>query len=562
MNSHHRPAYCFISALLFFAFTVKADNQPGGDDIEHPVQADLVVYDGLIIDSIEIENRKIYDTEQKPYNNFFFRTANKLHVKTKRSVIARELLCEVGGEFSSELAEETTRNLRSRYVIYDAWNEVTLMSDSSVLWKIVTIDEWSFAGGFEVSREGNEYLYLLGFDEKNFLGFNQSLSLDYYIQQKDDNYIETSFRDYRILGYPFSFSVVYRDNPKSKIKLLSFRRPFYNLLQRNSFGIELADASTYKEIFDNSRLIGSSISIADLFNANFSHRFGERERNLVGTLTYNYNFEKAESKHIFSSAADDSTLAAASFPVDSLYHRIDLSIRIFKVNFATFRKIDGFGYTEDFTLGHTAAIGFGRAFNPQFDDHVYDRFAVDYSFGHNFGNEIFYASVFRANKFKGGREHQKITGLLFNFYHNGPHFLTIAFRSKYLGSWELSGAQNLILGGATGIRGYPREFKTGEKLAVTGLEFRVNPGIRPLSSFLGLAAFVDAGRTWNRGEVFNFKDYYFSGGLGLRFALDRSSKSRLFRVDMAYSENTKWQLSITTGQYFGYTEHRLFLTSH
>ncbi len=540
---------------------VFGDNRPGGSDARHPTETDLVKYNGLIIDSIEIENREIFDTKAKGYNNFIFRTANKLHVKTQKSVLARELLLYLGDEFSAELAEESARNLRNRYVIYDSWNEVTVLSDSTILWRVITIDEWSFAGGFEISREGNEYRYTIGFEERNFLGLNQLFSLDYFIQQNDDDYLESSFRDYRLFGKPISFSALYRGNPKSKLELLSVGHPFYSLAQKFSYGFQAAQASSRNEIFNNSLLIGTSHSQADIFGGSIAYRFGERVKNVVNSFSYAYNFKRTNEKIIMGNSAEDSSLAKSSFPLDSAYHQLELSFRVFMVNFTTFRKIDGFGYTEDFTLGHTAAIAYSRSFATDFDDYVYDKFSLDYSFGHSFGAEIFYTSYVRANKFRGGKDFQKVTTWLGNYYHHGPEFLTIAFRAKYLRDWRRESTQSLVLGGGSGIRGYPTEFRTGDRIAIVNLEGRINPEVRVFSLVLGIAAFADAGRTWKPDEDLTLKDFYFSGGLGLRFALDRSSKSRFFRVDMAYSEQNRWELSISTGQYFSYAEHRLFLTS-
>jgi len=561
-KSSHRLLCFILAGMCLISFNkASCDNRPGGSDIQHPTENDLVKYNGLIIDSIEIENREIFDTRIKGYDNFVFRTANKLHIKTQQSVLARELLLQRGDGFSAELAEESTRNLRNRYVIYDAWNEITLLSDSTLLWRLITIDEWSFAGGIEISREGNEYLYRFGFEERNFLGLNQLLSLDYIIQEKDENYFESSFRDNRLLGHPFSFSAIYRGNPKSKTELLAFSHPFYSLSQKYSYGLQMALASSRNEVFNNSFQIAHSQSESDLFGSFVSYRFGERVKNVVSTLSHSYSFETIKDKVITSNAGSDSSLALAAFPSDSVYHQFDLAFRIFKVDFTTFRKIDGFGYTEDFTLGQTAAVGYSRAFNPDFDDHVYDKFLFDYSMGHSFGNEVFYTSYIRTNKFRGGRDYQKVTTWLGNYYHHGPEFLTIAFRAKYIRDWRRESTQSLVLGGGSGIRGYPTEFRTGDRMAIVNLEGRFNPEIRVLSSVFGVAIFADAGRTWKPKEDFTFKDFYFSGGIGLRFALDRSSKSRFFRVDLAYSEENTWQLSLSTGQYFSYGEHRLFLTS-
>jgi len=555
--------FCFsLSAAVLCAITEAwGDDRPGGRDFQHSVEADLIKYDGLIIDSVEIENQNIFDTNIKGYDNFIFKTANKLHIKTQKPVVERELLLKKGDEFSAELAEETARNLRNRYVIYDAWIEVTPLTDSTILMQLITIDEWSFAGGIEITREGNEYLYQFGFEERNFLGLNQLLSLDYFIQEKDDNYLESSFRDYRLFGKPFSVAAAYRGNPKSKIELLSIDRPFYSLGQKISYGFKLGLASSQNEIFSNSNLIGYSQSESDVWGSSVSYRFGERVKNLVSTFSYSYTYETTGDKTVVGIAHADSSLAVSSFPQDSLYHQFELVFRIFKVGFTTFRKIDGFGYTEDFTIGHTAAVGYSRAFQPDFDDHDYDRFLFDYSFGHSFGNEIFYASYIRANKFRGGKDFQKTTVWLGNYYHHGPEFLTIAFRAKYVRDWRGDKVQGLVLGGGSGIRGYPSEFRTGNRVGIASLEGRINPEIRLLSTVFGLAVFADAGRSWRPDEDFTLKDVYFSGGLGLRVAFDRSSKSRFFRVDLAYSEKNRWELSLSTGQYFSFTEHRLFLTT-
>ncbi len=566
-KSTYQQLYLVFAVINLISLNdARSDNRAGGSDIQHATEAELGQYSGFIIDSIEIDNREIFDTSIKGYNNFIFRTANKIHVITQKSVLARELLLQKGDEFVAELAEESARNLRNRFLIYDAWNEITLLSDSTLLWRIVTIDEWSFTGGFELSREGNEYIYRLGFEEGNFLGLNQLLSLDYIIQERDENFFESSFRDNRAFGQPISFSAVYRGNPKSKIELLGVAHPFYSLSQRTSYGFQMALASSRNEVFNNSLQIGNSQSESDLFGGFISYRFGERVRNVVSTLSYNYNFEMTKDKIITSSVGSDSALAAISFPGDSLYHQLELQFRVFKVAFTTFRKIDGFGFTEDFTLGHTAAIGYARGFNPDFDDHVFDKFLFDYSFGHSFGNEIFYSSFVLANKFRGGEDFQKVSVWLGNYYHRGPEFLTVAFQAKYLRDWRQgmgSGerTQSLVLGGSSGIRGYSTEFKTGEKMATASLEGRFNPEIRLLSAIFGFAIFADAGRIWKPNQSFTFKDFYFSGGVGLRFALDRSSKSRFFRADLAYSEENNWQLSLSTGQYFSYVDHRLFLTS-
>ena len=525
---------------------------------------ELEKYNGLRIDSVEIDNREIFDTQIEPYNNFIFKTANKLHIRTKTLVIARELLLKKGDVFESELAEEITRNLRNRYVIYDAWIEIEELDSGDLLMRLVTIDEWSFSGGLGISREGNEYSYEIGFLEKNFLGLNQSLSFDYVIQEKDDNYIESSFKDIRFAGQPFRITINYSNNPVSSIQAASLSHPFYNLEQAFSFGVVAAKGQNRNEVFKDDRLIGRSNTADDFLLGFMNYRFGPRKKKVITGLNYTYTFERTNAKEYFSGSPADIDLVNESFPRDSLYHQVDLSLRGSLLDFKTFRKIDGFGYTEDFTLGHTAAIGYGRAFNPLFNEHVYDRYdrvLFNYSFGFNVANELFYFSYTRVNKFKGTRDLQRLSIVGANYYHRGPEFLTIAFNADYINDWRPEGTENLILGGRSGLRGYPSEFKTGDRLAVINLEGRLHPEIRIFTAIMGFAIFMDAGRVWKPKEPLTTKDFYFSGGVGLRFALDRSSRSRFFRADLAYSQANKLEISIGTGQFFNLNNHSLFLTS-
>ena len=522
---------------------------------------ELEKYNGLTIDSVEIDNREIFDTKVKPYNNFIFKTANKLHVRTKKFVIARELLLKKGDAFESELADEITRNLRNRYVIYDAWIEIEQLESGNLLMRLVTIDEWSFSGGLGISREGNEYSYKIGFLEKNSFGLNQSLSFDYVIQEKDDNYIESSFRDIRFAGYPVKLTMNYSNNPESSTEAASLSHPFYNLDQAFSFGIVAASGENRNEVFRDNRLIGRSNTADDFLLGFMNYRFGPRKKKVITGLNYSYTFERTNEREYFSNLSDDIVLVTASFPRDSLYHQVDISLRGSLLDFKTFTKIDGFGYTEDFTLGHTAAISYSRAFNPRLNDHVYDRVLLNYAFGINVANELFYFSYSRVTKFKGTRDFQRLSLVSANYYHRGPEFLTIAFNADYISDWRPEATEHLTLGGKSGVRGYPSEFKTGDRLAVLNLEGRFHPDIRIFTTIMDFLIFMDAGRTWKPNELLTVKDFYFSVGVGLRFAFDRSSRSRFFRADLAYSEESKLQISIGTGQFFSVNEHSLFLTS-
>ncbi|RME24728.1 MAG: hypothetical protein D6800_08385, partial [Candidatus Zixiibacteriota bacterium] len=134
--------------------------------------------EGMVIDSVVIDNREIYDTDSAAFDGFLFKAVNRLHIVTRRSVIRRELLLHRGDRFSRKLAEEMARNLRKRYSVTDAWVETELLPNHHVLMRVVTVDEWSLLGGFEIQRDDNETNMQFGFDERNLLGYNQRLALE------------------------------------------------------------------------------------------------------------------------------------------------------------------------------------------------------------------------------------------------------------------------------------------------------------------------------------------------------------------------------------------------
>ena len=72
------------------------------------------------IDTIVIDNRNIFSADSLAYNHWFFKLANRLHIKTRKYVISREILQNTGEPFSRELADETERNLRALPYLWDA----------------------------------------------------------------------------------------------------------------------------------------------------------------------------------------------------------------------------------------------------------------------------------------------------------------------------------------------------------------------------------------------------------------------------------------------------------
>ena len=547
--------------LLCLLVQLSAGREPAAAD-GLPVTEDRVpevAHEGLLVDSIVIDNRNIYDTKKARYDNFVFRTANALHWTTRKRVVGREVLLHVGEPYSQELAEETARNLRRRLTLYDAWVETSLLPNGHLLVRVVTVDQWSISGGFNISREGNELRYQIGVTDKNLLGNNQLLDIAYFFREIEDDHLITHLSDNRLLGWPLSLGVDYSNDPLASFQRVVVGHPFYDLSQRFSYSLSAMAVGGRRDIYDDEAKIAQSRFAGDLAGLGLAYRTGPHANKVKLKLGYDYRFERSYDKDTLSNDPDDWAAADAGFPRDSLYHRVSAVVGYSRMSFVRLRQIDGFGYTEDFTLGPSVAVKLARAVNS--DEVVFDNLGLGLAHTGRFRAGLVRISCEGLIWVTHGTEVRRLTEVVLQGYNRSSDDFTVAARANYVMDW-MGDANNLVLGGTNGLRGYETFFRTGNRRAVLNIEGRVFPDLELLSVIFGATLFSDIGRTWKSGEPFRFRDFDASVGAGLRVSFEKSSKTALFRLDVAYSEQNGWQLSIGSGQYFRATTAVLPLTNH
>lgn len=97
-------------------------------------------------------------------------------------------------------------------------------------------------------------------------------------------------------------------------------------------------------------------------------------------------------------------------------------------------------------------------------------------------------------------------------------------------------SDQLLLGGESGLRGYPQRYQTGTNRVVLSVEQRAYTDWYPFRLFrVGGAVFFDLGRTWG-GDNQNTADpgWLRDFGFGLRIAHDRSSTGKVTHIDLAF----------------------------
>ncbi len=520
------------------------------------------VDNNLIIDSIIIENRNIFDTDDFRYNHFIFKLANKLHVTTRQKVIRRELLFENGDIYPEELIEETARNLRNRLSLYDAWIETDTLQNGHLLVRVVTIDEWTLSVGPNFSREGNENQFRLSITERNIFGRNQYLSAGYFFNEFDSDYENAHFIDNKLFGRSLSLDLYHTSNPKNKLNWLILSKPFYNLNQKFSYYFILDYDDKINEIYRDTLKIGETGFLGDAFQLGASYRTGSYKNKIEYSTSYSYKYSNSIGAKYFSENPKDITEVHNNISTDTTYHLISFGIKTSFLNFRKFKQIDGMGHIEDFTLGQVYSLSIGRAFNPDFNDYLYDIVTLNFWYGISPGKNIIYFSYNRKHWFYNSFHYRKLSNISLLYYNRSFEIMTFSLHGSYFSDWRADNTENLKLGGVTGIRGYDEYFKTGDRQMVINSEMRFFTGLEIPAVKIGAALFVDAGRSWKSDESFKYRDFLFSAGAGLRLFIGHSSRKKVIRVDFAYSEPNGWQISIGTEQYFHLSSDSFFLTTY
>jgi hypothetical protein len=130
------------------------------------------------IDTIIVENRNVFESNEGA-PGWVARLANKLHVKTRQSVIRRRLLLDRGDRFDLPRMEESERALRSLGVFRQVRVDTVRRADGRLVLRAVTADGWSTQPQASFSSVAGQQTWSIGMVERNFLGTATELALIY-----------------------------------------------------------------------------------------------------------------------------------------------------------------------------------------------------------------------------------------------------------------------------------------------------------------------------------------------------------------------------------------------
>jgi len=517
----------FLTALLPAALVLCSCLPAFGED---PETWESLEESGAVIGGVEISIRDVFDLSRPGEDHFVARTANVIHIESRRVTVLRDLLFRVGETVDARLVRETERSLRSRSYIREARIDPVRGSDGTLVARVVVDDAWSLKGGARFRYQGGDIEWGLEVEEVNLFGRGKTLLLG-YADTRERSTARITYRDPRLFGTWWRFSAGYADLSDGHRKFLTIGHPFYSLKSPWGTGLlGFRERSTVRVYDLGEEVFG--------YPAEFDRGSLElwksvaRGKKRVLRLGVEYRLDKAEYANPVSAGtagfappeADDRDLRGI------LLHGSYLEDRhVQAANMASMGK------TEDVNLGldlraaagmyarglggrsdaFTGELAFRKSWKPGRDDTV--RFAGSAS------------GRLEGGDWKNSRYHLALVGFDQRWSHQ-----TFAARAAFDGVVRPAPESILYIGASDGLRGYVNDFLPGDRRWVVSAEDRiVTDWILWGMAQVGFVVFADAGAV-RRLETGRWSTTYADAGGGLRIGNLKSSFGRVVVATIAF----------------------------
>ncbi|MEO8313169.1 MAG: hypothetical protein ABI645_00100 [Pseudomonadota bacterium] len=505
---------------------------------------------GARIGEVYLDKRPLFDVEGDDANTSLFRLANRLHIETREATIEEQLLFASGQLYRPRLFEESERILRDTRYLRDASIRPVGYRDGVVDVEVKTQDVWTLNPGVSFGRKGGKNTSGFELEELNVLGFGTQLGIGFKSGLDRDSK-QIYYRDRQLGSTWLDLSAKYSDNSDGRLGELNLDHPFYALDTRWAAGGRYRDDQRTDSRYDLGK-------ITDAYETR--ERYGSvywgRSKGLVGGWARRYSAGLTYDYRAFLTIPG--AAAPTLLPADRKLVQPWLAAEWIQDEFQTTRNRDQIEKTEDYSLGWHLRTQLGYASPGLGSDRSAAILSGSISKGAAPGPRqtvLFNASA--DGRVEGGAI---AAGLLHAegryYFRQTPKRLFYASLALESGS-NLDVDQQVLLGGDSGLRGYPLRYQAGTGKWLFTAEQRVFTDWYPFQMFnVGGAVFYDMGGTWGRDPLGApsqgvLKDV----GFGLRLGNSRSALGNVLHIDIAFpldgdSSIKKVQLQIETKRRF------------
>ncbi len=484
----------------------------------------LLAQTPLKVGKITIDSVDVY-SKHEAGAGFLYRTADRLHIETRTSVIRKFLLFKEGDVYVPERLQETERNLRAQHYLKSA-SVVALPPHDGVVDVIVTTqDAWSIAPETQAGNKGGAANYGAEISESNLLGFGKEAEVS-WSKDVDRTRLGLRLYDPMILNGYWNASAIYGRTSDGNDQRLTFRRPFY------SFSTPWATEFAFNGFQRDDKLYSQGLTFS-----RFSHQMRstiaswgwaiDPKDTIANRVVTGLRFERDRFRPLI-------TNDLISLPADRDYRYLFTRFEHVENNFVKLNFVNKDVRYEDFNLGRQYSVE--GAISPRAVGAPVNSTYTCLSFADGVGSpaQFLLHSASVSTRFDGGPQNTIASGAIYAVRKMGDdHPSTFVSRIVLNNAWRLDREDQFFADGLTGLRGYRAHAFAGSRSLIFNAEQRFYLGRELLQLYSpGIVGFIDAGNA-TYGSFSELMKLKIDAGVGIRIGLPRTPKN-LLRFDLAY----------------------------
>lgn len=499
----------------------------------------------ILISQVQLVRRDIFDPNER---SWFARLANRLHARTRSSVVRRELLVQPGKAYDSALVAESERNLRALGIFRKVQIDSVRTSRGLVL-RVLTKDGWSTQADWRFRSTGGEVAFTIGLIETNLLGTASTAAVRYR-KDPDRSTVVLSFRRPRLFAGTVGLALQYENRSDGRLNAVALERPFFAQTSRSAFRLEAEDRAQrvlrFTEGFDLA---------TDTLSRRFTLVRGSAawavRGSTAGYLRLGVTGQVRRDDFVPEGSGQTfpNTVTGALGPY-LVWNR---------ARFLVTRGYAGFAREEDVDLGMTlragllvapAAFGYDRnGLGPEVSGRLGVRLPGGFGYLDALADGLYTAAGLDSGSVQLGAT---------AVFQPGPRHVAVLHVE---GGWLKNPVpgEEFDLGLGSGPRAFGSHAFTGDRAIFATAEYRLTVAENLFGLVgLGVAGFVDHGGAWYAGSA---RRLGWDTGLGLRLGANRSSDTDALRLDLARrfandAENAAWVLIVGKGFAFSTASRR------
>ncbi len=482
------------------------------------------VESNLIIGEIKIINSDIFDTNNPDEGRAIHKLANALHIKTHQKTIQSLLLFQVGEVYQQQKVDETERLLRSKKYIHSASIYAEEVCDGKLVVVVKTSDNWTLTPSISIGRSGGVNRSSVEIAESNLFGLGKSIVYKSDSNEdRDSRFVE--YLDQNVLSSRYQIAFKKADNSDGYYDWVRVRKPFYSLDSKWALSLSYISEEKNTSIYEKSHIIDVIGQQTDSINTELGWSDGLHDKKV---LRYKFGWQVTDNSFFNVEEFADSLLPENTekhYPYFAVQYLQDLYIQ--RENFNVMAVV------EDISIGQQINAKIGLLDKSL--GSIYDGFIVsaNYSTGIDISQKTL-AFINLAINSEINKKADDFNTLSFsgNWFYYQDYDNSYYLKARYKTADNLLPVDLFVIGGDTGLRGYPIRFQTGHNLMLLSAEKRKYFDWYPYKLMkMGVAFYADTGSAWKNNEE---ADFISDVGIGLRLVSTRQADSKVIHIDLAY----------------------------